>query len=95
MPVFRKGKKRNLGNYRPVILTKFPGKVMKQILLEIIFRHIKNKKVTGGSQHRFTKWKTHLMALLVNERMLFVLTFVRLLTVYHNILRQTHEVQIK
>jgi len=63
-PVFKKGKKEDLGNYRPISITLIPGKAMEQLILGIISRHIKNKKVIRRSHHGFTKGKSCLTSLI-------------------------------
>lgn len=57
-PVFRKGKKEDLGNCRPVSLASILGKVIEQLILDAVSRHVKDKRVIRGSQHGFTKGKS-------------------------------------
>jgi len=63
-PVFKKGKEDDPGNYRPVSLTSIPGKVMEQLILNVITKQVEEKKVIRSSQHGFTKGKSCLTNLI-------------------------------
>ncbi|CAM4590592.1 unnamed protein product, partial [Lepidochelys olivacea] len=64
VPIFKKGKEEDPGNYRPVSLTSIPGKIMEQVLKESILKHLEERKVIRNNQHGFTKGKSCLTNLL-------------------------------
>lgn len=54
-----------MGNYRlAVSLTLIPGKVMEQLILESISRHMKDKKISSSHQPEFSKGRLCLSHLL-------------------------------
>ncbi|CAM4666744.1 unnamed protein product [Caretta caretta] len=62
VPIFKKGKEDDPGNYRPVSLTSVPAKIM--VLKESILKHLEERKVIRNSQHGFTKGKSCLTNLI-------------------------------
>lgn len=45
MPIHRKGQKEHPGKYRPASLPSVPGKVVEQIILSTVMRHIQDNRV--------------------------------------------------
>jgi len=63
-PIFKKGKKEDPGNCRPVNLTSIPGKMMVRLILKVIIKQVEEKKLIRSSQYRFTKGKSCLTKLI-------------------------------
>ncbi|KAK4811018.1 hypothetical protein QYF61_015722 [Mycteria americana] len=63
-PIFKKGRKEDPGNYRPVSLTSVPGNLMEQIILSAITWHVENNQGIKPSQHGFRKGRSCLTNLI-------------------------------
>ncbi|XP_027763977.1 uncharacterized protein LOC114070647, partial [Empidonax traillii] len=97
IPIFKKGNKEEPGNYRSVSLTSVSGKIMEQLPLETMLRHMENNEVIVNSQHGITKVKSSLtnslaiysmVTAMANEERARGLTYLDLfkVTVPHDIL---------
>ncbi|GAB0205040.1 mitochondrial enolase superfamily member 1 [Grus japonensis] len=64
MPIYKKGQKENLGNYRPVSLTLVPGKIMEWFILSAIMWRVQDNRVIRPSQHGFMKGRSCLTNLI-------------------------------
>jgi len=53
--VYKKGRREDPGNYRPVSLISVPGKIMERFILSVLTGHVKDKQGIRPSHHRFMK----------------------------------------
>ena len=61
--IFKKSKKDDPRNYRPVRLISVPGKIMGQILLDAMLTHMEDREVIWENKHGFTEGKSCLTTL--------------------------------
>ncbi|GAB0179728.1 mitochondrial enolase superfamily member 1 [Grus japonensis] len=67
-PIYEKGQKEDHGNYRPVSQTSVLQKVMEQITLSAIMRHVEYNQVIRPSQHGFMKGRSCLTNLISYDK---------------------------
>ncbi|TRZ16073.1 hypothetical protein HGM15179_011030 [Zosterops borbonicus] len=63
MPIYKKGQKEELENYRPVSLTSVLGKVMEKIILSSIAQHMQDNQGTRPSQQGLLKGRSCFISL--------------------------------
>ena len=62
--IFKKCKKEDIRNCRPVSLTSAPGKIMEKVMLGVTEKELKDNAVIGCHQQGFTRGKPHLTNLI-------------------------------
>jgi hypothetical protein len=63
-PLFKKGSRKDPGNYRPVSLTSYVGKLMESIIKDKIISHLNSFNLIKNSQHGFVAKRSCLSNLL-------------------------------
>ena len=64
VPIFKKGRKDDVGNYRPVSLTSVVCKVLEKVVKNSIWEHLEHYKLIRDSQHGFRSGRSCLTNLL-------------------------------
>lgn len=64
MSIYKKGQKKDAGNYRPASLTSVPGKITEQIILNVTTRHVQHNQAIRPSQHGLMKGRSCLTNLI-------------------------------
>jgi len=63
-PIYKKGRKEDPGNNRPVSLTSVLGKIIEQFILSVLTTHVENHQGIRPSQHGFMKGRSCLTNLI-------------------------------
>ena len=71
VPIFKKGDRAIMTNYRPISLTSVVGKMLESIIASNIREHLETYKLINDSQHGFSKGKSTLTNLLSFYRKVF------------------------
>ena len=64
VPIFKKGRGAEVGNYRPVSLTCVSCKVMESLLKEKLTKHLEGTGMLSKVQHKFCRGRSCLTNLL-------------------------------
>ena len=54
-PIFKKGQRSSVGNYRPVSLTSQIGKLLEAVIRDVIVQHLERHRLVRESQHGFRR----------------------------------------
>ncbi|KAK4820841.1 hypothetical protein QYF61_007815 [Mycteria americana] len=57
-PIYKKGRKEDPGNYRPVSLTLVPGKIMERFILSVLNRHVQANQLYSLSMTSYAETRT-------------------------------------
>ena len=63
-PIFKKGRKQDPGNYRPVSLTCVLCKVMEKLVRQSVVEHLEQNKLISDEQHGFVRGRSCITQLL-------------------------------